>query len=314
MRKVRPAAMVLALLARSMLFASLVFWPMNAPAMEVVCAKCHAGATAGLAATKHAGTNDPSGSACQSCHGDAAAHLQDPAASPMKKVFAKSAPAADKEKICLSCHDGNRQLTFWDAGKHKKNDVACNDCHSSHGRPASPSISPSVSPSVSPFVTTMRTLQHETCSSCHKQIRAQINKTSHHPIVEGKVACSDCHNPHGAMGHAMVKEESVNKLCVSCHGDKRGPFVWEHAPVEENCLSCHNSHGSNHAKLLNEKVPNLCQDCHDWSRHPGTYYGGNQSFAPGAQNTRFLARSCINCHQTIHGSNAPGNRGKFFTR
>lgn len=112
----------------------------------------------------------------------------------------------------------------------------------------------------------------------------------------------------------MVKNESVNQLCIDCHGDKRGPFIWEHAPVEENCLSCHNAHGSNHAKLLNEKVPNLCQDCHDWSRHPGTFYGGNAGFAPGTQNTRFLARSCVNCHQAIHGSNAPGNRGKFFTR
>jgi DmsE family decaheme c-type cytochrome len=275
-------------------------------AQEVVCAKCHDSAVAGLKAGKHSAHKDPTGSTCQSCHGDASPHLQDPAKNAMKKVFAKTAPASDKEKVCLTCHGGNRQLTFWDAGKHKKNDVACNDCHNIHSKPGNPSISP--------FVTTLRTLQHETCSSCHKQIRAQINKTSHHPIVEGKVACSDCHNPHGAMSQAMVKEESVNKLCVNCHGDKRGPFVWEHAPVEENCLTCHNSHGSNHAKLLNEKVPNLCQDCHDWSRHPGTYYGGNQSFAPGAQNTRFLARSCINCHQTIHGSNAPGNRGKFFTR
>lgn len=284
----------------------LLLVPLGAHAQETVCAKCHESAVENLKYTKHGATNDVSGRMCQACHGDASAHLQDPAKNPMRKAFAKSVPAADKEKVCLTCHDGNRQLTFWDAGKHKKNDVACNDCHNAHGKPANPSVSP--------YVTTHRTLQYETCSTCHKQIRAQINKTSHHPIVEGKVACSDCHNPHGAMSHAMVKDESVNKLCVSCHGDKRGPFVWEHAPVEENCLSCHNSHGSNHAKLLNEKVPNLCQDCHDWSRHPGTYYGGNQGFAPGAQNTRFLARACVNCHQAIHGSNAPGNRGKFFTR
>ena len=28
-----------------------------------------------------------------------------------------------------------------------------------------------------------------------------------------------------------------------------------------------------HYKLLNEHTPNLCQDCHEWSRHPGTIYG-----------------------------------------
>jgi DmsE family decaheme c-type cytochrome len=271
-----------------------------------VCAKCHEESHTSIALTAHGARNDASGRLCQACHGDATEHLKDPTKVGMPNRFAKKLPGDDKSRICLACHDGHRQLAFWDSGKHRKNDVACNDCHNIHGKPGNPSVSP--------FVTTQRRLQYETCNTCHKNIRAQINKTSHHPIVEGKVACSDCHNPHGALSHAMVKNESVNQLCIDCHGDKRGPFVWEHAPVEENCLSCHNAHGSNHAKLLNEKVPNLCQDCHDWSRHPGTFYGGNASFAPGTQNTRFLARSCVNCHQAIHGSNAPGNRGKFFTR
>jgi predicted CXXCH cytochrome family protein len=88
----------------------------------------------------------------------------------------------------------------------------------------------------------------------------------------------------------------------------------EHAPVEENCLTCHNSHGSAHAKLLNERVPNLCQDCHDWSRHPGTYYSGNQGWSNPVPNTRLVARACLNCHTNIHGNNAPAMRGKFFLR
>jgi len=39
--------------------------------------------------------------------------------------------------------------------------------------------------------------QPEVCFACHKEQRAQVNRPSHHPIKEGKVACSDCHNPHG---------------------------------------------------------------------------------------------------------------------
>jgi hypothetical protein len=31
-------------------------------------------------------------------------------------------------------------------------------------------------------------------------------------------------------------------------------------------------------------------------------------------NNRLVARACNNCHNAIHGSNAPGNRGKFFLR
>lgn len=276
---------------------------------EPACIKCHESSVTGLRSGKHHQMNDPTGKSCASCHGDVSAHAADPKKNKMKNLFAKSVPAAERDKVCQSCHDGNRMLAFWEAGKHKKNDVACTSCHNIHGKPTEASIGR--------FVTTQRKLEYETCNSCHKQTRAQINKTSHHPVVEGKVTCSDCHNPHGALSHAMVKNESVNQLCTSCHADKRGPFVWEHAPVEENCLSCHNSHGSNHPKLLNEKVPNLCQDCHDAARHPGTPYGSQASFgaaAPSGVNTRFIARSCVNCHQTIHGSNAPGNRGKYFTR
>jgi DmsE family decaheme c-type cytochrome len=127
--------------------------------------------------------------------------------------------------------------------------------------------------------------------------------------------CTDCHNPHGALSPVMIKDESVNQLCLNCHTDKRGPFVFAHMPVEENCLSCHNSHGSNISKLLTVKPPQLCQDCHGGA-HGQYAYGA--SFAVGGANqdraSRFDARACINCHQMIHGSNAPGSRGHAFLR
>jgi predicted CXXCH cytochrome family protein len=113
--------------------------------------------------------------------------------------------------------------------------------------------------------------------------------------------------------------------------------VFNHPPVEENCAICHNPHGSVHVKLLNESTPNLCQDCHDGSRHPGTVHGaaGGYNCAPGdntvsggvticgpnrtgqpdpSVNSRWAARACLNCHSAVHGSNAPGDRGKFFTQ
>ena len=47
-------------------------------------------------------------------------------------------------------------------------------------------------------------------------------------------------------------------------------------------------------------------------------YPGCKGKQPGAfnagVNTRMIARSCTNCHNNIHGSNAPSNRGKFFFR
>jgi hypothetical protein len=68
----------------------------------------------------------------------------------------------------------------------------------------------------------------------------------------------------------MVSASWVNEKCLECHTEKRGPFLWEHAPVRENCLNCHDPHGSNHDKLH-----------------------------------RAIEHSCKNCHQNVHGSNAP---------
>jgi DmsE family decaheme c-type cytochrome len=144
-------------------------------------------------------------------------------------------------------------------------------------------------------------------------VKSQANKLSRHPILEGKVKCSDCHNPHGTPSHGMIKADNVNQLCYKCHADKRGPFVWEHAPVEENCLICHNAHGASHTKLTVAKVPNICQDCHDASRHPGQIWDTKAGFpgSPGSssQSSRFWGRSCLNCHTNIHGSNGPKNPG-----
>ncbi len=288
-----------------------------APEAEI-CKGCHEPYVASYLTAKHGQQGNQKGPDCQTCHANALEHAKAGGGKGVAGIFGfgnKSIPAEQKSAVCLTCHAGNRHLAFWASGKHKKNDVSCNDCHSLHGKPGPGSTIAlkHPNPTISPFETTQRQLEYETCTVCHKQIRSQINRTSHHPIMEGKVKCTSCHNPHGALSPGMVNAESVNALCTTCHADKRGPFMWEHPPVEENCMTCHNSHGSTHTKLLNEKVPQLCQDCHDWSQHPGTAYAGNIGFS-GTANSRFIARSCVNCHNEIHGSNAGANRGKHFVR
>jgi DmsE family decaheme c-type cytochrome len=310
------------------------------PAQEIpgrdkpICANCHEDKHTSISLTAHGAKNDASGSMCQACHGDATEHLKDPIKSKPANPVKTSKPAAERAAVCLSCHAGQRHLAFWESGKHAKNEVACSDCHSIHGDPAPDPTTVALKkrdPTVAPFSTTSRQIEADTCGKCHQQIRSAILKPSHHPIREGKVKCSDCHNPHGALSQAMVRHETVNQQCTSCHADKRGPYLFAHPVVEENCLTCHNPHGSSHGKLLNEAPPNLCQDCHDVARHPGTPYGAGASWvcAPGDTtaacagktgafnanvNTRFIARACLNCHNSIHGSNAPGNRGQFLLR
>ena len=288
-----------------------------------VCANCHEAQWNAIDLTPHGARSDASGNMCQACHGDASEHLKDPTKAKPANPFGKGGTVEARTAVCLTCHSGNRNLAFWTSGKHSLNDVTCSNCHSIHGK--------SVAPSINKFQTTFLPNQAETCWQCHQPIRAANFKPSHHPIIEGKIKCTDCHNPHGAITPAMLKQPTINDQCYSCHADKRGPYVFNHPPVEEICVTCHNPHGSVHMKLLNESAPNLCQDCHDGSRHPGTVYGAAGGFlcAPGdpsaacagktgqpnsGVNTRLVARACLNCHNAIHGSNAPGNRGKFFTR
>jgi len=299
------------------------------PDSKPICANCHEGPHNSIMLTAHGAKNDATGSMCQACHGDATEHLKDPTkAKPQGPLTTKGSTATEKTAVCLTCHVSNRHLVFWESGNHAKNDVSCSNCHNIHGQPGAVAVMP--------FTTSFRPNEANLCGTCHQQVRAATLKPSHHPIVENKIKCSDCHNPHGALTPGMLRAETVNQQCYSCHADKRGPYMFAHPSVEENCLSCHNPHGSVYTKLLNEKLPNLCQDCHDVPRHPGTIYGAAAEFTctpaatadpknsacfgkpPGtfntAVNTRFIARACTNCHNAIHGSNAPANRGKFLIR
>ena len=289
-----------------------------------VCKGCHEAYVDSYAASKHGAPANKAGPAghggCAACHGDGTQHVAAGGGRGVGGIInpsSKKLSAADKDRICLTCHEANRHLAFWDSGKHRKNDVSCTNCHSTHG--GNDQLLKISNPQIAPLLTTNKVPQQEVCFNCHRDIRALVARPSHHPIVEGKVKCTSCHNPHGALSPAMVNAESIKELCTTCHADKRGPFMFEHPPVEESCLNCHNPHGSRSVKLLNEKVPNLCQDCHDAAQHPGTMYDADNNFkAPSGPtsgpNTRFIARSCMNCHNEIHGSNSPAKQGRRFVR
>jgi len=130
------------------------------------------------------------------------------------------------------------------------------------------------------------------------------------PLRQGKMDCVTCHNPHGSTNVKALKVGTwVNESCLSCHTEKRGPFLWEHAAGRESCSSCHDPHGSNHDRMLIAKMPMLCQRCHIGSRHPSTIYDSAQL---ANRSNRLVSRSCVNCHQQIHGSNSPS--GNLFLR
>jgi DmsE family decaheme c-type cytochrome len=115
------------------------------------------------------------------------------------------------------------------------------------------------------------------------------------PLREGKMVCSDCHNPHGSFTEALLKKDSINDVCYTCHAEKRGPFLFEHLPVRENCDNCHDPHGSVNEASLKMSRPRICFECH------GAGHGSTSTL--NSQTT--MSRSCQNCHTQVHGSNAP---------
>ena len=266
-----------------------------------VCLKCHDEPPVTLIFhTPHAQMADPrtpfADRECQTCHGDSKAHLVKPPEgekrAPPDVVFGyrSPTPAEQQDEVCMGCHAGGLRM-HWTLGAHASNDVPCASCHKPH------SLKDKV---------LVKASQPEICFDCHAEQRAQSMKRSHHPIREGKVVCSDCHNPHGSSGPSLLAKNTVNETCFQCHAEKRGPFLWEHAPVADDCTTCHTPHGSSQPRLLSVRTPFLCQTCHAETFHPSTLYSG--TFLPpstSASAARLLAKGCLNCHPKVHGTNHP---------
>jgi DmsE family decaheme c-type cytochrome len=206
-------------------------------------------------------------------------------------VFAGPAasPVEDRNKACNGCHQGGA-LMHWSGSAHDSGDIACSSCHASH-------------PTEDPILA--KKTQAPICFTCHAEQRAASVKPSHHPVTEGVMSCSDCHNPHGSPTANMLKATTVNETCYGCHDEKRGPFLWEHAPVSEQCTICHTPHGSIQPTLLRQRAPYLCQNCHDASLHNSQPFSGNSLPGNPAAARQMILSGCVNCHSEVHGSNHP---------
>ena len=276
-----------------------------------VCVECHdAEDLPDWSGSPHAVAADPRTPTCVTCHGPSPAHVKRPSKEHPDRVFRRTAdtPVDVRNAACLGCHDRDAQRALWAGSPHQQTELACTTCHAIH---------------VNRDKVLAKLTQPDVCYACHKEQRTQLMRPSHHPVPEGKMTCSDCHNVHGSAGPNLVQRDSTNATCYTCHAEKRGPFVHEHDPVREDCATCHNPHGSVVASLLKARAPILCQQCHTphVAGDLGAVGGQRGVFPPPAPGqvapavtgtssgknviNMWQGRSCLNCHTQVHGSNNP---------
>jgi DmsE family decaheme c-type cytochrome len=271
----------------------------NAYVGEETCLTCHEDKS--YKGTRHALASIPTSPAathgCESCHGPGKAHADAGGDAALILNPSKVMPQRASE-VCATCHKRGEHAV-WAGSQHDSRNVGCVSCHSVHAPKGPRQLKVAT--------------QQQLCASCHRDKIAKLDRSGHMPLREGKMDCTTCHNPHGATNVRLLRKgDSIAEMCTSCHADKRGPFLWEHAPSRDGCATCHDPHGTANERMLVSKPPILCQRCHVATRHPSTIYDAALIGSGASPSVRIYARSCVTCHSAIHGSNHPS--GQRFVR
>lgn len=284
--------------------------PIRAGAADEACAGCHEDVVKAFGGSSHgemaAGDWFGQSQGCSSCHGPAEKHLEAADAASIRQ-FPGDDAKADSD-LCLSCHLAVGHIHSWPANVHSQAGLSCLSCHQIHpgGKGSGKFRGAGVRPGKDLY---------DGCYKCHPEVRGQMRSPSRHPVMEGKMTCGSCHDPHGAAEGMLKTEMRKNDLCYSCHPAQQGPFVFQHMPVEEDCTTCHKPHGSVADNLLAQTEPFLCLQCHDAHFHAGLQgdpaptrvIGGATRKNPfGEQGWKyaFLTR-CTQCHRAVHGTDLP---------
>ncbi len=201
---------------------------------------------------------------------------------------------------CAQCHEqinkhfgSSAHATLIARGPNAVN-VGCESCHgpaSVHvesGGAAKTVVNPQRNP--------------ESCFECHANLRGQFALVNSHPVMDGRMGCGTCHDPHRGGAHKAGGTQLLaeNDNCLQCHPAQRGPHVFEHEALREGCVTCHHPHGSVNQRMLSERGAILCLKCHF-----------QQQSAPGRiaigtiDHSTFLSRGTCwsaGCHEAVHGS------------
>ena len=214
---------------------------------------------------------------CTACHGGGADHVVS-----RNNIAGKPDAAA-----CLTCHQEDAKRMNWTFADHHKAGLECSACHGMH-EPKS----------IKRLDLALWRADKNTalCATCHQDVLVRFNMRSHHPVKEGAMSCTSCHDQHGGTQTSLTSKTAE---CTQCHQAVRGPHMFEHAPVTDDCSTCHNPHGTPNRKMLTLVEPMLCLQCHSvaGNRHGET--GGNTN---SQRVSATVLRNCSSCHNAPHGS------------
>jgi DmsE family decaheme c-type cytochrome len=231
---------------------------------------------------------------CESCHGPGSLALENITNETCDfKTFIPLAdlPSGAQALTCLKCHSSFSlsNLSGWSSSRHATADLSCFSCHKLHQGHQQKATGEDIA---------------KLCFECHNEVEARFALPSHHPVPEGKMTCTTCHDQHGSTHDSNLRKSSVREICTGCHADKTGPFLVEHGTsVTADCMNCHNPHGSINTAMTNYSQPFLCLQCHGGHNAPRR----PMLTSPTVAKQTFFG-VCTDCHSRVHGTDIPGWR------
>ncbi|MBN1447334.1 MAG: hypothetical protein JXA28_05335 [Bacteroidetes bacterium] len=144
----------------------------------------------------------------------------------------------------------------------------------------------------------------DACSPCHS---AMVELRSVHFPVQGW-ECLTCHNGAEGEGFAVYEDLELNATyCMDCHvtiAERAMEKPVTHFPAQDNCLTCHDVHGSTNRFLVARNVREICAFCHPDAAvtpHPTGNHPLEGGVNPADPERAF---SCASCHDP-HGADMP---------
>ncbi len=305
-----PLALIVGLATCAVAPLSVLGQPSGAYVGMETCLDCHEDYAVSFARNAHGRLSDYQypGQArdCETCHGPGATHADSGEPADIGRFDVDMGEPVTAS--CLTCHKAGT-LFNWDMGPHANSDISCVDCHQMHGAEARHALLSDDEPGL--------------CFPCHEDTKAKFYMPSHHPLKEGFMVCSSCHDQHGDTWAGIMEAERMREMCLTCHPHYQGPFIFEHSPVEEGCEICHDPHGTVANNLLRQNEPFLCLQCHQPHFHAGietiegSYspsdaviedyppYDGLAGESHANSFKRVMMTKCTQCHQAVHGTDLP---------